>query len=94
VRKPKDAPPPELCLIPNEDRALLESMAKEAVSTMYVGTVKSGEDYRDIYIVITTSMIPNIIFVRRVCTSRRTLEEALTTENLARSEQASVEQTA
>jgi len=80
MKRVKDLLPPELCIIPNEDKAVFEGMSKEALSVMYVGTARSGEDYKDIYIIITTSMIPYVLSVRRICPSKKATEEALATE--------------
>lgn len=72
-----DRIPPMYCPEMKDDLTLLEKMIKEeeAVSVTYVGTIESGADYRDLYVVLTPTRMLHIVAIRRVCPNEKILQE-------------------
>jgi len=69
--------PPDMCPPAKPDVELLEKIRNDEniVNVTYVGTVASGPDYRDIYLVYTKEAMLHIIAVRRLCVGEKVLEE-------------------
>ena len=63
----EERPPPDRCPGNPGDLELLERISRGAVTVKYVGTVASGTDYRDIYLVLTGDRVLHIVSVRRLC---------------------------
>jgi hypothetical protein len=73
--------PPQFCSPVEKDLEILEKMRREgAVSIIYVGTVASGSDYRDLYLVLMPDRVPHIVSVRRICPGEKVLLEAFAEE--------------
>ena len=66
---------PELCPERESDLALLRELSENSVIE-YVGTMGSGTDYRDIYLVYRDGML-HIIVVRRDCPGEDVIREEL-----------------
>jgi len=75
--KPKKRLPPNMCQPAKPDVELLEKFRDDEniVSITYVGTIRSGPDYRDLFLVYTKEAMLHILAVRRLCIGEKELEE-------------------
>lgn len=75
----KNTIPPNLCPEVEEDKKLLDEIAEKegAITITYAGTIESGTDYRDLYLVLTRDRVLHIIAVRRLCPNTKILEQHL-----------------
>jgi len=77
--EPKKKLPPNVCQPAKPDVELLEKLRddEDTISIMYVGSISSGPDYRDIFLVYTREAMLHIIAVRRLCIGEKELEELI-----------------
>ncbi|MEM4843974.1 MAG: hypothetical protein QXU08_06160 [Ignisphaera sp.] len=65
----------KICIPVEEDVRLLRELEVKSVIYSYLGTVKVGEAYKDIYISIMPDRSTHIIEVRRLCIEEKVNEQ-------------------
>jgi len=63
-----------VCVPVEEDVRLLREVEARSAVYAYLGTVKVGEAYKDIYIAVMPDRSTHIIEVRRLCVEEKTAE--------------------
>jgi len=73
---------PDLCQPAKPDLELLERIERDenTVNVMYVGTIGSGADYRDMFLAYTKEGMLHIVAVRRLCIGEKEAEKLITSE--------------
>lgn len=82
MSEPKRRLPPDFCQPAKPDLELLEKIERDedTVNVMYVGTVGSGADYRDMFLAYTKEGMLHIVAVRRLCIGEKEAEKLIMPE--------------